>query len=54
MSELLTIKEIESIFKVHRQTVYLWRKKGMPYVKLGPKSIRFNLDDVMEWMKENN
>jgi excisionase family DNA binding protein len=34
-----------------RSTVWKWRQKGMPFIRLGG-SIRFEWDEVKEWMKK--
>lgn len=48
---LLTLTELMELLKVSRGTINNWRKKGMPYMK-GEKAVRFNKDDVMEWLNE--
>lgn len=53
MSELLTIKEMAKRLKVSRQTIYEWRKKGMPYKTIGAV-VRFNADEVNEWIEKQN
>lgn len=51
LKELVTTKELSSLLKVTRQTVANWRKEGLPFMKLG-RSIRFDYDEVIEWLKE--
>ena len=48
---LLLESELCDILKVER--VFLWRcrQRGMPYVRLGTKMIRYRLEDVLEWLK---
>jgi excisionase family DNA binding protein len=53
MSELLTVKDLEKFFKVSRQTIYEWRKQGMPFRKIG-RSIRFDMAEVDAWVKSLN
>jgi excisionase family DNA binding protein len=48
---LLTTKEIMSIYKVTRTTVSDWRKEGMPFKKYG-KLVRFNFEDVSLWLEK--
>ena len=48
----LTVKELEEKFKLSRSTIYRLRKEGMPYYKVGG-SIRFDEDEVREWLKNN-
>lgn len=39
-------------FQVKEKTIWDWKNKGMPYVKIG-QTVRYNLDEVIEWAKEN-
>ena len=55
MSELLTIDELADQLKVAKSWLYSrTRQTGprtIPRIKVG-KYIRFNLDEVMQWLKE--
>lgn len=53
MVEMLTTKELAKELKVTTQTVYNWRKRGMPSVKVGPQ-YRHVLADVLEWLQNYN
>jgi excisionase family DNA binding protein len=53
MNELLTIKEMAEKLKVSRQTIYEWRKKGMPYKTIGAV-IRFDINEVVIWIEKQN
>lgn len=46
---LLTEKELASYLKVSTVYLYQCRKKGMPYIQLGSKCVRYSLDDVLLW-----
>lgn len=50
---LLTEQELCSALKVER--VFLWkcRKNGMPFIRLGTKLVRYDLQEVLDWLKEN-
>ena len=48
----LTIKEVCEQFRVDRQTVDRWRKKGLPYIKVG-RLVRIEEAALAEWMKKN-
>lgn len=52
--KILTEKELCELLKV--ESVFLWkcRKNGMPYLRLGSKLIRYNLDDVLAWFESQN
>jgi excisionase family DNA binding protein len=53
MSRLLTTKELTEILKVHRATIFRWREElGLPYKKISSRAIRFDLDEVKEWMEK--
>jgi len=49
---LLTDKQLQEELQVER--VYLWRKRkeGMPYYRLGSRTIRYSLSDVLGWLEE--
>lgn len=51
MAKILTKHELAKEFKVHVNTIDKWRKNGMPDLKVG-KSVRFDLDDVIAWFKD--
>lgn len=48
---LLLENELCDILRVDR--VFLWRcrQRGMPYVRLGTKMVRYRLEDVLDWLK---
>ena len=50
---LITENELCERLQVDR--VFLWscRKKGMPFVRLGSKIIRYDFDKVLHWFSEN-
>ena len=50
---IFTERELCSVLKVNR--VFLWkcRQKGMPCIRLGSKLIRYDLSEVLAWLKEN-
>ena len=49
---LLTEKQICEELQIGRQTLRDWRKRGMPYLK-PDRIVRYNYDDVLEWMGNN-
>jgi excisionase family DNA binding protein len=54
MSELLTTKELMARLKVSRFTIYNWREKGLPFMKVGPGakgSVRYDWAKVQEWIQ---
>lgn len=50
---LLTEQELCSALKVER--VFLWkcRQDGMPFIRLGAKIVRYDLDEVLNWFCES-
>jgi len=50
---MMTTKELAKYLQVHENTIGRYVKKGMPCVKL-EKAIRFDLDDVLKWIKEQS
>ena len=48
---MFTRQELADYLKVHVRTIDNKVKDGMPSVKFG-KSVRFELDDVLKWIKE--
>lgn len=51
MEELITEKELCEWLKIHPVTAWRWRKEGMPYLGR-KKTIRYNKEQVISWMKE--
>lgn len=52
MERAITRKELCDYFKVTRQTIYEWQKEGMPYDNLGRRMLRYNIEEVREWLKK--
>ena len=50
MGKMLNQKELCEWLKISRSTAERWRKEGMPFIKIGGRSIRFETDQVTEWM----
>jgi excisionase family DNA binding protein len=53
LKNYITTAELAEALKVSRQTLYDWRKKGLPFIKIGSR-IRFDLEAVNEWINEQN
>lgn len=54
MERTKTRKELCEYFKVSRQTVYNWQQEGMPHERLGKMLLRFNIEEVREWLKSRS
>jgi len=52
---MINTKQLCEILKISDKTAYNWREnEGLPYIRVGPKKIQYNEDDVMEWVKTHN
>lgn len=49
--QYLTTDDLSREMKVTRQTVWKWRKLGMPHIKIG-RSVRFVKTDVDKWLEQ--
>ncbi len=50
--KLLTVREVSKILQTKPKTVYQWAELGqIPYLKLNG-SLRFDLDDILAWIKQ--
>ena len=50
MERTNTRREVCDYFKVTRQTIYDWQKQGMPFEKIGKKMLRYNIQEVRQWL----
>lgn len=50
---MLKKKELASHLKVTTMTIDRHMKNGLPYVKFPNGTVRFELNEVMEWLKGN-
>lgn len=51
---LITEKELCEILKVDRSFLYLCRLNGLPFIRLGKKLIRYELNSVLNWYEQNS
>jgi hypothetical protein len=54
MPTILTEKEMCGYLSVCRQTLKAYRENGMPCLMFGPKTIRYDLYSVLDWVKFRN
>lgn len=47
----VTAKDVADHFRVSAKTVMRRAKQGMPHYVLGNRSVRFKLDEVLEWSR---
>lgn len=52
----LSTKELCVVFPITKQTVYHWRKEGMPYYgSEGPGNLKFYIEEeVIAWLKSRD
>jgi phage terminase Nu1 subunit (DNA packaging protein) len=54
LAGLITTNALARIKRVSRRTIYNWREKGMPVVKIPGgvlQPVRYRLEDVNRWMR---
>lgn len=51
-TKFLTVEDVAEMLQVTRTTIYNLKKQGLPFIKLG-KNIRFDENDVVDWMRSN-
>ncbi len=52
-NNLLDQGEVAELLGVHPKTLGIWRdrKQGPPFIRLGEKLIRYNVEDVRAWVE---
>jgi predicted DNA-binding transcriptional regulator AlpA len=53
MSKLLTTNDICEKYGVHKNTVDKWRKRGMPFLYINKRVVRYDISEIENWIKEN-
>jgi predicted DNA-binding transcriptional regulator AlpA len=55
-NELLCTKQLAAWLGRSKQWVEIGRSRGYgpPYIKLGPRSIRYSVGDVLKWLQERS
>jgi excisionase family DNA binding protein len=52
---LMTADEAAQLLRVPRSTLYeLVRSRGLPYVRIGDRGLRFTHSDLARWVGENS
>lgn len=50
--EMVDTKELAKILGVHENSLYNWAKQGMPRYKISSNQIRYDVDEVWDWLKD--
>lgn len=48
---LIGVKELQDRLNVSRKTVFDLMKEGMPNIRISERILRFDPDEVMNWLK---
>jgi len=48
----MTTEQICNELGIERQSLKRWRDQGMPYLPVGGRNVRYNLYDVLEWLRD--
>lgn len=54
MKNLVTTKELCKQLSVSLRTLTRFKSEGMPFIKMAYRTVRYDLDAVMEWIKARN
>lgn len=49
---MYTTTELCEYFNIHYNTVYNWRKKGMPFYGTEDTNFKYDLEEVKNWLKQ--
>lgn len=52
--KLMNKRELAKALGVNPRTIYNYRKRGLPYIKLGARSVRYDFDEVVTWFRNQN
>lgn len=53
MNQLITTEDLTNTFKITAQTIRLWRKKGMPHIRIAWNAYRYDPKAVAIWIEKN-
>lgn len=51
MKKIITNNELCEHYQISKPTASEYRKQGMPYINLSERTIRYNIDEVEQWLK---
>jgi excisionase family DNA binding protein len=50
--KMLSAEELQQQLSISRSTLYRLRKEGLPHTKVGYRTIRYDLVQVLEWLEK--
>jgi hypothetical protein len=50
IGDILTEEQVAQMLNVEPRTCRDWRRRGLPFLKITPRSIRYRLSDVQSWL----
>ncbi len=53
IDEYITTKELCDWLKISPNTANNWRRKGLPYLRVG-NTVRYDKEEVQKWLNEQN
>jgi len=52
LEELLTTSELSEALGISPRTIFAWKKeRGLPFVNLGPRLIRYDFEKIEIWLE---
>lgn len=50
---MMTVEEVAEFLRLSPSTIRIWCSKGkIPYRKVGKRSVRFLISDILDWMEK--
>lgn len=50
---LLNRKQLAEAIGVHPRTILNYRKTGLPCIRISPKVTKYDLEEVVQWLKDH-
>lgn len=48
---LIDVKQLSELLNVSRKTIFNYVKTGMPVIRMSPRKLRFDYDEVVQWFR---
>ena len=49
-TQYITTEQLCEWLKIHKNTANNWRRKGMPYIKIG-NTVRYDKEAIQKWLE---